>query len=136
MDKVKLTPIKKIHHPKGDVYHALKVSDDDFSCFGEAYFTQIKKGYTKGWKKHIKMKMNLIVPVGDVTFYIHDQKYCTTKVYRINNDNYCRLMVPPGYWVAFEGNGEINIVLNIASMEHCQEEAENVDLSYFPMVPK
>ena len=43
MDGVILTPLKRFHHPKGDVFHALKSSDKDFVGFGEAYFSSIKK---------------------------------------------------------------------------------------------
>ena len=30
MDGVILTPLKQITHPKGDIFHAMKVSDDGF----------------------------------------------------------------------------------------------------------
>ena len=79
MDKIKiegviLTPLKRIYHPKGDIFHGIKKSDEGFSKFGEAYFSTIKEGQIKGWNKHIKMTLNLIVPYGSVTFVIYDSK--------------------------------------------------------------
>ena len=52
-----VTPLKQIFHPKGDVYHALKASDNTFVGFGEVYFTTINQGETKGWKKIEKERL-------------------------------------------------------------------------------
>ena len=41
VEGVLLTPLKRIHHPKGDVFHGMKKSDAGFSGFGEAYFSTI-----------------------------------------------------------------------------------------------
>ena len=51
LDGVILTPLKKIGHPKGDVFHAMKLSDEGFCGFGEAYFSTVNKSEIKGWKK-------------------------------------------------------------------------------------
>ena len=69
MDGVTTTPLRRIYHPKGDVLHALKSTESDYQGFGEAYFTTIIKNETKGWKKHQRMTMNLIVPTGSVRFF-------------------------------------------------------------------
>ena len=55
MDGVILTPLEKIHHPKGEILKAIKKSDSSFSEFGEVYFSLIKKREIKGWKKHKQM---------------------------------------------------------------------------------
>ena len=73
MDGIILTPLKQIHHPKGDIYHAMKKSDIGFENFGEAYFSTIIKNDIKGWKKHTKMTLNLIVPSGEIEFVIYDE---------------------------------------------------------------
>ena len=43
-------------------------------------------------------------------------------------DNYARLTVSPGLWLAFKGLGEDNLVLNIADIRHNPIEADNRDL--------
>lgn len=134
MDGVTLTPLKRIEHPKGDVYHALKATEKSFTQFGEAYFTTVHPGDIKGWKKHIKMTMNLIVPVGKVRFYLHDEALSETLSIELGEDNYQRLTVKPGVWMAFEGVGEgLNLILNIASIPHDPEEAINVALETYPL---
>jgi dTDP-4-dehydrorhamnose 3,5-epimerase len=134
MDGVILTPLMQINHPKGDIYHALKKSADTFLGFGEAYFTSITFNDIKGWKKHSHMALNLIVPVGCVEFVIHDDRvHSTTKgeffAVQLSQDNYQRLTILPGLWVAFKGcSKDLNLVLNIASIEHDPKESINVDL--------
>lgn len=130
---LEVTEIKRIYNPKGDIYHALKSSEGTFTGFGEAYFTSILPGEIKGWKKHSKMVLNLIVPLGDVTFYIYDDEKLDMRHLRVNEDNYVRLTIYPGYWVAFEGHGAVNLILNIASIEHDPNEAVNLPLEAFSL---
>jgi dTDP-4-dehydrorhamnose 3,5-epimerase len=134
IDGVILTPLKRIYHPKGDIYHAMKKSDDGFSGFGEAYFSTIAQGEVKGWKKHKEMVLNLVVPVGSIRFVIYDdrQDSGTNGIFFdtvLSKDNYARLTVPNGVWMAFEGIDEgHSMLLNIASIEHDPSEATNIDL--------
>ena len=131
---VQCTELKRIPHPKGDILHVLKSSEYGYFEFGEAYFSIINQNEIKGWKKHSRMVMNLIVPVGDVTFYLFDDVNEVHSEYRVNTDNYVRLTVPPGYWMAFEGHDEpLNLVLNIASIEHDPNESINVDINHFTL---
>lgn len=129
---VTATTLKRIQHPKGDIYHALKNNEISYAGFGEAYFTTIITGEIKGWKKHKAMIMNVVVPLGMVRFHVHDETKSSTVSYDIGRSNYSRLTIPPGYWVAFEGlDSGINLVLNIASEEHNPNEAENLSLETF-----
>ena len=74
IDGIILTPLKQIIHPKGDIYHGMKQSDIGFNSFGEAYFSTVIKNEIKGWKKHTKMVLNIIVPIGEVEFIIFDDR--------------------------------------------------------------
>ena len=129
IEGITLTPLKRIHHPKGDIYHALKTSESSFIEFGEAYFSTIHFCSIKGWKKHQEMTLNLVVPVGSVRFVVYDDRVDSKTLGKffdvtISKDNYCRLTVAPGLWMAFQGVNEgLNLLLNIASVEHRPEEA-------------
>jgi dTDP-4-dehydrorhamnose 3,5-epimerase len=129
MDGVILRPIKQIYHLKGDIFHAMKKSDEGFNGFGEAYFSTINKGDIKGWKKHTKMTLNLIVPVGEIEFVVYNEETNEFFSVKLSQNNYQRLTVKPGLWMAFRGCGEYNILLNLASIEHDPNEAINIDLS-------
>lgn len=128
MDGVVLTPLKQIHNSKGDIFHAMKKSDDGFDGFGEAYFSTIHKGDIKGWKKHTKMTLNLVVPVGEIEFVLYNENLKEFFNVKLSQENYQRLTVKPELWMAFRGVSENNILLNLASIEHDPREALNVEL--------
>ena len=128
MDGVILTPLKKIHHPKGDIYHAMKKSDHGYNGFGEVYFSTINKNDIKGWKKHLQMTLNIIVPIGEIKFVVYDIKTEEFFSEVISSRNYQRLTISAGLWVAFQGMKNENILLNIASTEHDPSEEENLTL--------
>jgi dTDP-4-dehydrorhamnose 3,5-epimerase len=128
MDGIILTPLKKIHNIKGYVFHAMKKSDVGFDGFGEAYFSTVNKNDIKGWKKHAEMTLNLVVPVGKMEFVIYNDKDHIFFNVTISQDNYQRLTISPGFWLAFRGLDEKNILLNIASIEHDPSESESIDL--------
>lgn len=135
MDKVTiegvlLTPLKQIHHPLGDVFHAMKKSDVGFSGFGEAYFSTIHYKDIKPWKKHLKMILNFVVPVGAIRFVIYDDRKESSTCGNffdviLGTENYQRITIPAGLWVAFCGVGETyNLLLNLANLEHDPLEVE------------
>lgn len=129
-----LTPLRIIAHPKGVVMHALKASDAGFAGFGEAYFSTVLAGETKGWKKHLRMQMNLVVPMGSIQFHLHDERTGITEVYTLNQENYQRLTVPAGFWMAFRGMAAgASLLLNVANLQHDPAEAVNVDLATFAL---
>lgn len=129
MDGVILTPLKQIHHPKGDIFHGMKKSDAGFAGFGEAYFSTINQDDIKGWKKHTEMTLNLVVTVGEIKFVVYDEVAKEFFSVTLSQNNYQRLTVKPNLWMAFQGVGEYNMLLNLASIEHNPNEAINIDLS-------
>ena len=134
IEDIVLTDLKMINHPQGDIYHAMKKSDKGFEGFGEAYFSTINKNEIKGWKKHLKMTMNIIVPVGKVTFVLFDDRENSNSVNNLfsvtlSPSNYYRLTVPPGIWHAFKGhNHDLNLVLDVANIIHQPDEIIRVNI--------
>lgn len=135
IEGVSVTPLKRILHDKGDIYHAMKCSEESFYSFGEAYFSSVHYADVKGWKKHSKMILNLVVPIGAIKFVAYDGRE-GSKTYEnffevtISKDNYCRLTIPAGVWLSFQGvNKEFNLLLNLASIEHDPAESISCDIS-------
>lgn len=128
------TPLRVIPGESGDVMHAIKATDENFVGFGEAYFSSVLNGAKKGWKKHRKMVLNLVVVSGAIRFVLFDDRpgsetYHEFEELVLSRDNYQRLTVPPGIWMAFTGlTDETNLLLNIASIPHDPLEAENLPL--------
>ena len=129
MDGVILTPLKKITHYKGDILHAMKKSEKEFSGFGEAYFSLINSGAIKGWKRHREMVCNFIVPSGKIKVVVFDDKIGHFDEFILSPQSYYRLTIPPNLWVAFQGIDEAaSLLLNIASIRHDPTEVDNKKL--------
>ena len=129
MNGIIITPLEQITHPKGGIFHAMKASDKGFSGFGEAYFSTVNNNEIKGWKKHTKMTLNLVVVTGEIEFVVYDvDSFFNVK---LSKNNYQRLTVKPNLWLAFRGLDNENMLLNLASIEHDPNESESMSLDSF-----
>ena len=140
IDGVLITPQKRILNPDGDILHALKRTGPGYIGFGEAYFSTVHTGVVKGWKRHRRVTLNLVVPVGVIRFVIYDDRSASPTAGRfadisLGGENHARLTVPPGLWLAFQGNREgQNLLLNIIDEEHDPGEADHIDLAVIPFL--
>ena len=139
IEGVIVSPLKVIDVEGGDVLHAMKSFDGGYEGFGEAYFSTIKNGIVKGWKRHKDMTLNLIVPKGNIRFVLFDSRddsMTKNQYFEVNLslENYNRLTVPPMIWMGFQGLEEgLSLLLNIASIPHSklEEEHKELDEIYF-----
>jgi dTDP-4-dehydrorhamnose 3,5-epimerase len=116
---VKKIKEKKILNLKGNLFRIIKNKSSGYKGFGEAYFSWIKYGNVKGWKKHYKMTLNLVVPVGKVQFVFFSEKKKVFKSIIIGEKNYYRLTIPPKIWFAFKGlSKKKSLILNFANITH------------------
>ena len=126
-----IKPLKKIPLEEGDVLHVLKSSEKEFNVFKEAYFSQIKSNKIKAWKRHLRMTMNLVIPIGEVQFNFYDEDKNLIKNIIIGEDNYCRITVPPKIWFGFKGlSSNTSYILNISDEYHDPSEVERQPLSF------
>ena len=128
MDGVRLIQQEIIRNPKGNIYHFIKNNDKEFKEFGECYFSFVNNGETKGWKKHNKMILNIVVPIGEIKFVIYNPKTKFFFEVNLSSDNYKKLTILPGLWVAFKGLSKVNMLSNLASINHDPSESENLEL--------
>jgi len=137
IEGVIITPLKIIDAHGGDVLHCMKSSDEGYNGFGEAYFSMVGHGAIKGWKRHSRMTLNLVVPVGEIRFVIFDDRassvsYSVFQEIIISKSNYCRLTVPPMVWMGFQGVcQQSSMLLNLANIPHEPEESERLNIAEF-----
>ena len=130
LDDIIITPLARIATVGGDVLHALKKSDAGYAGFGEAYFSWVDAGSVKAWKRHTRMAMNVVVPVGQVRFVFRLDGADKFRIEEIGVDRYVRITVPPGIWFGFQGlAAPQSLVLNLASIPHDSNEVERLALS-------
>lgn len=141
IEGIRIIPLKVIRNEKGDILHALRNDSEGYLGFGEAYFSGINYNEVKAWKKHFKMTLNLVVPIGKVKFVFFDEReesisFGTFNEFILSKENYQRLTIPPNIWMGFKGLGSgTNLILNIADVVHDPIEqlnmnAEKVDFNY------
>ena len=135
MKGVDVYDLKEIEVDKGNILHALKAEDEGYVGFGEAYFSQIKYGAIKGWKRHNEFVLNIIVPVGEIKFVIFDDRVGSAtyrsffEIKLSPSRNYKRICVQPGLWMAFQGlTNPYSILLDIIPGAHVSSEADSVSL--------
>lgn len=131
IEGVKIYDLKQIDSESGSVYHALKSTDAGFEGFGEAYFSYIKKGAIKGWKRHNKFVLNIVVVSGAIKFVLFDDRENSSTYGKFDEiilspeANYKRLFLPPGIWMAFAGMGNgVSILMDIIPEPHNPLEAD------------
>jgi dTDP-4-dehydrorhamnose 3,5-epimerase len=133
IDDISITPLSIINTTGGKVLHAMKNNESSFASFGEAYFSEIEPNAIKAWKRHRKMTLNLIVPIGKIRFVMFDDRKEAKNQFQeiiISRKNYYRLTVPPMIWIGFQSLSYNNsMLLNIASILHNPKEFDRKNIS-------
>jgi len=125
-----LTPLKIIADDRGAVMHVLRRDSEVFRGFGEAYFSTVKPGGIKAWKRQKQMTLNVATPIGKVRFVLYDDRPGSATRGMIDEillgpDNYQLLTVPPGIWNGFCAEADTDsLVINVTDTPY---NAEDVD---------
>ena len=123
LDKIKITPLKIVKLSSGNIMHILKKNELKNWTFGEAYFSKIKFNKVKAWKYHLKMTLNLAVPLGKVKFVFYSQQENLFKVIKIGEKQYSRLTIPPKVWFGFKGISKAeSIIISLTNIRHDPKE--------------
>lgn len=133
LNNIVITQLSTFDVDGGRVMHGIKKNDMGYVGLGEVYFSYIDPKAVKAWKKHNRMTLNLVVPLGKVRFVFCDplsDGHC--RVEDIGEGNYVRLTVPPGIWFGFQGISlQPSLVTNIADLQHDPAEVERKAVSSF-----
>ena len=130
--KVQVKDLLIHRNNKGDLLKGFVKNDNDNFSIEEVYFSEIIFNNIKGWKRHKKMTCNFIVPSGKVEFAILNKDINFTYSVTLSRENYKLLSIPPNYWFAFKGiSKSSNLILNIADIEHSDDEVDELEIDYF-----
>ena len=127
IEGVSLHSLKQISVPKGDLWHAFKMNDEGFVGFGEAYLTQIEPHQIKGWKRHNRYVLNIVVIVGAVKFVIYDDRQES-----ITRGQFEEIILSPIYnyqrLTAGAAESENSILMDLIPELHQPEESDRKEL--------
>jgi dTDP-4-dehydrorhamnose 3,5-epimerase len=126
LNNIVITQLSTFDVDGGRVMHGIKKNDIGYVDLGEVYFSYIDPKAVKAWKKHNRMTLNLVVPLGKVRFVFCDPlSEGHYRVEDVGEGNYVRLTVPPGIWFGFQGIAlQPSLVTNIADLQHDSAEVE------------
>lgn len=131
VDGVMIFPLAQLKDERGMVLHMLRADAPHFEAFGEVYFSQVRAGAVKAWKRHLRMTQNLAVPVGEIKFVIFDDRAESptrgvTQEIITGVDRYGLIRIPPLVWYGFKATAGDALIANCASLPHDPAEAERV----------
>jgi len=140
IDGVVIKPLKVFKDERGQLMHMMRSDDPLFKGFGEIYFSVVKAGVVKGWKRHQRMVQSFAVPQGMLKLVIYDDRAGSSskgKVQEIvfGDKQYQLVQVPPLVWYSFTAaEGDFAMIANCASIPHDPQETEQKDLND-PAIP-
>lgn len=129
-----IKPLTVIEDARGKVMHMLRSDSEEFSSFGEVYFSVVYFGFVKGWKKHLQMTQHFAVPLGDIKLVLYDDRlesstYMMLEELWIGERNYCLVHIPAGIWYSFAAENKKNaIIVNVTNIPYSTEERKTMDL--------
>jgi len=134
IDGVVLQTLKVIEDERGAVMHMLRADSPLFNRFGEIYFSEVKLGIVKAWKRHRRMTQHFAVPTGRIRFALYDDRNGSPTQGNLSEielgrpDAYRLLIIPPGVWYGFMGLADRpSVVANCADLPHDPHESENCE---------
>ena len=121
IEGIKITPLKQIKDERGKVMHMLRNDSENFTKFGEIYFSTAHPNKVKGWHLHSKMTLNYAVVLGEIKLVLYDSRTSSktkgqVQEFFLSQENYKLISVPPLIW-----NGFMNIGNTIAIVANCPD---------------
>lgn len=136
IEGVTATPLRIIADERGAVLHMLRSDSPVFHRFGEVYFSEVRGGAVKAWKRHLRMTQNFAVPVGRIKVVIYDNRPSSPTLGTVGEyilgrpDQYLLLSIPPMLWYGFQAISESTALLtNCSDMPHDPDESERLELN-------
>ena len=133
IEGVIIQPLKIIADELGVVLHMLRNDDPVFEKFGEVYFSEIKPGSVKAWKRNKNQTQNLAVPSGEIDLVIYDDRQDSTTRDSLFNctlgrpNHYSLIRIPPLLWYGFRGRGAApSLIANCSSQPHDHATSEKI----------
>ncbi len=133
IDGVFVHPLTPMRDERGAVMHMLREDSPWFERFGEIYFSVVKKGAVKAWKRHLQMAQNFTAPSGEIRLVIYDDRESSPTRGNLlevitGQDRYGLVKIPPLLWYGFTGLSEgESLIANCATLPHDPAESERLE---------
>lgn len=134
IEGVSVVPLRQISDERGTVYHMLKATDPHFIAFGEIYFSSVRPGVVKAWKRHRRLTTNYACVAGRIRLVLYDDRPDSTSSGTVAElilapapETYALVVIPPDVWHGFQGLGvPISVLANCATEPHDPDELDRL----------
>jgi len=134
IEGVRIESLNIFPNEKGDVLHMMRCDSPLYKQFGEIYFSFVKPGAIKGWKKHVKQTQHFAVPVGQIKLVLYDDRpnsQTSSEIQEIviGESKYCLVRIPPQIWYSFEAiSNDRAMIANCTDVPHDPDESVYADI--------
>jgi dTDP-4-dehydrorhamnose 3,5-epimerase len=130
---VKINKKKQFIDERGKIMRMLRVDDEEFSKFGEIYFSYTYPGAVKAWHRHKLMTLNYAAVFGKIKLVLFDDRKDSSTFNQIqeiylSDEDYFTVTIPPMIWNGFKAiENKPAIVANCSDLTHSENEIERKD---------
>jgi dTDP-4-dehydrorhamnose 3,5-epimerase len=124
-----VTQIESIADHRGSVIKVISEDSTNFAGFGELYFSTVKTGVIKAWRRHKQMTVNLMLVTGKVRLVVLESLDHEPELDLVLDAQQRKLVtIEPGKWYGFQGLSDAEAMLmNFANIKHEDLEVERLD---------
>ena len=132
IDGVKIIKKQRISDKRGEILHMLRNDDENFSKFGEIYFSIVYPKIAKAWHLHEKMTLNYVAVHGEIKLVLYDDRSKSKTKGEIqeiilSNDNHYLVSIPPFIWNGFcSTKNKFAILAHCSDIPHNKEEIKRI----------
>ena len=125
LDQIQVTLCNRFLYPGGDVWHALKSTEESFQGFGEAYFSWVETEIDQGLEAASANDNESCRTNRNGALVFCDLLNHSFREEEIGASNYARITVPPKSGLdSRECQTKPSLVLNLANLPHDPAEVE------------
>lgn len=127
---VKKVKKKQFIDERGKIMRMLRNDDEEFTKFGEIYFSYTYPGAIKAWHRHKLMTLNYAAVFGKIKLVLYDDRIKSPSFGKIeeiylSDEDYFTIIIPPMIWNGFKSiEGKSSIIANCSDMVHNEGEIE------------
>jgi dTDP-4-dehydrorhamnose 3,5-epimerase len=140
IEGIQIIKKKVILDDRGKILHMLRSDEDNFTKFGEIYFSYVYPKKIKAWHLHKKMTLNYAAAFGKIKIVLYDDREESKTRGEIqeiflSNENHELISIPPMIWNGFaSANDNVAVLANCSDIPHDTSEIVrlNFDDPKFP----
>ena len=132
IEGVKVIKKDQLIDERGKILHMLRSDDDNFTKFGEIYFSFVNPKKIKAWHYHEIMTLNYIAVWGEIKLVLYDNRPESNskgvlQEFTLSKDNHYLISIPPQIWNGFCSNNSKEAVLaNCSDIPHDKFEIKRI----------